>query len=1514
MQKLNINCCVQKFFFLLVFLPRHTHPFFRTNIMSSDSKSIYAIEKLNDNNYQSWAFQMEMLLMKEGAWEAITALEMARDVNHELFEKDRKALCLIGLSVDVHQHVHLRGLTSGFQAWRKLKAYHVPSTLSAKIRILKHLFHLKYEPATSMQEHLRVISEHLHALEQINAALDEEMAVSVILASLNAEYEPLITALEAWDRPKLTLSAVKSKLLEEYLRKQEAGGAGGAGGAGVGPIAAFRIQHGDRPPRNNDRECTICGRRGHTRNYCRQAPRNNENANVARYALAARARNDFDAGPGPSHSAERFRPIPGPSSPQGWRFNSVIHPMEVDRADEELEIKKKIVSNKKCYRCSQYGHLIADCPKRLLWSDESTDSEEDEIKEPQSAKIQRLERAYPVNFKSNFQDWLMDSGASNHMSCDKSAFVSLNLGDFGNIQVANGQKVSAKGQGTIKLLVGNKQNDVELILSDVLFVPDLNANLLSVEKITNKGISVIFSGKNCYLRKGKIQHLIAVHDEGIYKLLNVSFVQKCNFVMNKISYCIHAWHRRLAHRNINDLRRIKNLKITPCNCSDICEACVQGKMSRLPFPKAAEKKTKILECVSSDIGELPVKSLSGSKYFITFIDLYSGYTEVNFLKLKSEAVDKTINFLNKINTQLKLFPEIFRSDRGGEYLSNKLQNFLSEKGIKFECTAGYSPQQNGVAERKNRTLVEATRTMLIASEMPKYLWAEAMNMANTTFNSLPLHHSGKSPHNLFFDSDPQMEFHEFGSEAFVKIPDEKRKKLDIKSEKMRFLGPDVNSKAFRFFSKTGAIKISRDVKFIDEEKPNTECKDNPQSKDLQSKMKKQKESTEASSTLNLIEHDSDSESLQLNNPRPYVVARSDSESSGTDTPLTSPPVVPPPVITPVVSPPVVPTPVVPPPADTPVVPPPVVSPVVSPISVPTTSGRSRFVVADSESDTSEINNAIIDISSDVFESSTEYDDDADLNATFKAPPKANFVTETVCEPRNFREAMSSPQKEEWFKAMKEELLSIEANNTWKPVDLPSGRKTVGSKWVYKIKLDDKGNIARYKARLVAQGFTQKYGVDYDEVFAPVARSTTLRTLLSYSGKQKFCVKQYDIKTAFLNGTLQEEIFMRQPQGFKTNNQVYKLKKSLYGLKQAAKVWNDTLDSELIKIGFLKNEMDRCLYMLCAENKICYLLVHVDDMILSSNDEKLIENVSNQINKKFEMTDLGHVKHYLGIEISKDPFDNYLMSQTRYIEKIIECANLSDAKTSKFPVDTGYFKIEDENFLDNNTEYRKLIGMLLYLTTHSRPDISASVSILSQKLSKPSQTDLNEVKRIIKYLSGTKHLKLRLSFNQNDNNLLAFSDANWAEERGSRKSNSGYICMWNGGAISWSCRRQDIIALSSTEAEYVALAETCKEVMWLKKLIKFFNVTSKLPTTVFTDSQSCLKMIANEKFSNRTKHIDTKFHFSKNCVMKKEIELIYVETSNNVADLFTKPLASTKIKHLRTLAGVISLDDCIEGAC
>ena len=417
----------------------------------------------------------------------------------------------------------------------------------------------------------------------------------------------------------------------------------------------------------------------------------------------------------------------------------------------------------------------------------------------------------------------------------------------------------------------------------------------------------------------------------------------------------------------------------------------------------------------------------------------------------------------------------------------------------------------------------------------------------------------------------------------------------------------------------------------------------------------------------------------------------------------------------------------------------------------------------------------------------------------------NKVTAELTEPKTFDEALSIAEAEHWLRAMDEEIQCLRNNKTWNLIELPEDKTAIGSKWVFKAKTDDKGNVNRYKARLVAQGYSQKYGEDFDEVFAPVAKPTTLRTLLAIAGHKKMIVKHYDIQTAYLNADLSHEVYMKQPEGFHQGNNslVCKLQKNLYGLKQGASEWNKKLHDILNRNGYKRSENDMCLYSRVEGNNCMYISIHVDDLIVAATEASMIENFEKQLNKDLVLKNLGNLQYYLGLQFERDNEGIFLLHQQRYIERKLEEFNLTDSRPSNIPVDTGYQKRQEtEDSMANEEVYRKAIGSLLYLATNSRPDIAVGTSILARHVSDPKQSDWTEVKRIFRYLKHTKEKKLRLGTPEEKHikQLIGYADADWGGDVQDRKSNTGYYFKYLGAPISWTSRKQTMVTLSSTEAE------------------------------------------------------------------------------------------------------------------
>ena len=521
-----------------------------------------------------------------------------------------------------------------------------------------------------------------------------------------------------------------------------------------------------------------------------------------------------------------------------------------------------------------------------------------------------------------------------------------------------------------------------------------------------------------------------------------------------------------------------------------------------------------------------------------------------------------------------------------------------------------------------------------------------------------------------------------------------------------------------------------------------------------------------------------------------------------------------------------------------------------------------------------------------------------------------YVAQEEAEPTTIQEAFTSNEKEKWKEAVQKEIDSLYKNDAWDVVELPEGRKTVGSKWVFKRKHDADGKVERHKARLVAQGFTQKIGIDYDETFCPVVRFESIRTIIALAAKNNLQLHQLDITTAFLNGKLQEDIYMKQPEGFEIKGKehmVCKLKKSIYGLKQSPRCWNQALDKDLKKIGFKPSGNDPCIYTLYSEEEVYILAVYVDDVILAGKSSEKIQQIINKIAEKFDIKDMGKLHHFLGVKVIQLEPGKIWIGQSAYIKDILTKFNMEHSKVVATPVETGtkLIKATDDDELFDQEIYQSAVGCLLYLSTKTRPDVAYAVSNVARYTSKPTKQHWVAVKRIMRYLNGTINHGLLYD---NVSKLTGFSDANWAGDLDDRKSTSGYIFTMSGGPISWLSKKQTCVALSTAESEYMALSLAAQESVWIKRLLHDMNETSEDPTLIYEDNQSTICMAMNPKFHGRAKHIDIKHHFIREQVSNNKIVLKYCASKHMIADILTKGLSCVQFRRLCDMIGIKELSD------
>lgn len=1099
---------------------------------------------------------------------------------------------------------------------------------------------------------------------------------------------------------------------------------------------------------------------------------------------------------------------------------------------EGKELREKI----RCYNCEGIGHISSVCPS---------------VKKETSDLL--YEKTFISKVGSGIDDgWLIDSGASCHMVNDMKPLLKLKACSE-EVMIADGGKLKAIGRGDCPIVAKGGRY---LTIQNALCVPELATNLLSINELVKSGKTIFFDKFGCQILNNDGSVIATANRrDGSYHLDLVERTDAENCCLAKQRDDTRLWHRRFGHLNFGDLCKLKNDLVTGVIFSgkfDKCAECVLGKAHRKPFPSRESCSSKILELIHTDVcGPMQVKSFKGDLYFVTFIDDFSKKVYLYFLKQKNEVFETFKRFKTLVENQTGEKIKQIRSDNGTEYDNGQMNKICDEYGIVHQHSLPYTPEQNGVAERFNRTLVEKARCMLADSKLSKKFWAEAINTSCYLANISP--HSGLSctPEELWSKRKPSVRHLKvFGCTAYIHIPKEKRRKLDMKAEKAIFVGYSSKSKGYRLMTSNRKIVESRDVEFFEDVFEDFLSSD--------SRVTSFNETEFYSCTIEKSKHPVDAIQEEANN---VVDLEFENIQNG---------------------------------------------------------------ISDSE-------NSIVEDHFVSFNESTntsENEEDEDTIIEPLALRRSKRLQEKRCtnssmvainsldleEPKSYEEALSGPHSELWQKAISDEYDSLLQNGTWKDVDMPHGKKLLKCKWVFKIKLDQNGNVSKHKARLVAKGYCQQKGIDYNETFSPVIRYESLRLLISLAAKMNLQVEQMDAITAFLQGDLDEDIYIEAPKGYQVpNGKVLKLQKSLYGLKQSPRMWNKKLTDEFKKIGLVQSKYDPCIYHQYKEGKIMLVALYVDDILFFSNDPTMMREVKDKLKSTFLMKDLGEASLFLGIHLEKDE-NGFYINQERYIKNLLEKYNMSECKPISTPMDVNEKltkemcpKTEKEKDEMKSIPYLELVGSLLFLANVSRPDISYSVSYLSRFSVNPGKKHWVAAKRILRYLKGTLDWRLTFSNKINDQ-IEGYCDADYANDTEERKSVSGYIFLLTGGSISWRSKKQATIALSTTEAEYVSLSACCQESMWLHGLYKEIIPEVEDESKIFCDNQGALYLAKNQMYSSRTKHIDVKHHFIRDLAEKGLIKLQYLRSEDMLADILTKALPGPRLHVLCKQLGLKSRGD------
>lgn len=538
---------------------------------------------------------------------------------------------------------------------------------------------------------------------------------------------------------------------------------------------------------------------------------------------------------------------------------------------------------------------------------------------------------------------------------------------------------------------------------------------------------------------------------------------------------------------------------------------------------------------------------------------------------------------------------------------------------------------------------------------------------------------------------------------------------------------------------------------------------------------------------------------------------------------------------------------------------------------------------------------------------TDDDDSAEIDDKTLNSITAYSINEY---PQTWKQAMKRDDRDQWFAAAQDEIDSQMKNKTWTLVRRPdASRKIVKCKWVFTIKSD-----GRYKARLVAKGFTQIEGIDYQETFSPVARFESIRMLLAIAALEDWEIEALDVKTAFLYGELDEEIYMEQPEGFVekgTENHVCLLKKAIYGLKQASRTWNIKIHNTLIELGFDRIHSDAGVYVYRQQGGNLILILYVDDIFPIGNSKLAMSALKKNLMDRYEMRDIGEAKLILGMRVQRDcKAKTILLDQESYIQEALKRFNMANANPARTPLPSGAVlqKADSDYKADSGLlrQYQALIGTLIYVMIGTRPDISYAVIRLSQYMSNPTDHHYKSAKYILRYLLGTQSYAIKYNGSSNAG-IIGYSDADWAENKDDRHSTTGYVFLLAEGAISWTSKKQKTVALSSMESEYMALCETSKQCYWLRTVLKELDLKQQEPTILCCDNHGAIYFTKNPKIESRSKHIDIRYHYVREFVENKNAELYAVPTEEQIADIMTKSLAFQKQSYFSGRLGLIDLN-------
>lgn len=1161
-------------------------------------------------------------------------------------------------------------------------------------------------------------------------------------------------------------------------------------------------------------------------------------------------------------------------------------------------------SDKHCTHCGRDNHTVDECWQKhgrpnsrrrpdnnkahVTATSSKSDNNSDRIHD--MAYITQTAHFTPGTNDAD-RKWLLDSGAGGHYCCQREWFESFTPTEGQQVGVGGGAVLPILGTGEVSISTPSGG----LYKWPASYVPDLGVNLISIGYAAETNHRMLFSGsKDQFLTiHSKDDPSLPVlkgqrNNNRLYELVTGNEQVAC--AVEQVACIAHStssvpnqsmlelWHQRLAHLShqaVIDLFK-KNMSADAKSVSKTlkdagapahCEACVLGKHKRSAIPITAhDRATRPLHRVHVDLCGPMTPARDGSLYLMLVVDDCTRYTWMAALHTKAQAFDAFKRYVAMAEAEHSTRVSSIRSDNGGEFLSTAFNAWLSEKGIQRELTTAHSPWQNGVVERMNRTVVEGSRTLLSDAKLPKTLWVLACYATIYCRNRSPTSTlSNSTPYEQWHHVKPNhLHLRRFGCLAYRHIRKEERSKFDPKAAPYTFVGYALDSSAYLLWDGNDIIK-SRDVHFV-EHLLGTEA-DQAKVDDVSSSINEEdgEDSKEGDQLLTSSTAASSLKPISHNDEFVSSEAPAISSSPG----LMS-----------------------------------------SPLTKKAEKAMKRLKKELGDRNQSGPKDVAPSIIAQVAPSTIAH-------LAYIVYGSAYITSDLGSDTPTYLEAISSAKAPEWKKAMDREIASLKEAGTFTVCKLPPGFKAIGGKWVLKIKRGGKLEILKHKARFVAQGFLQRYGVDYIDTYAPVARIPSIRIIIALAAHHDWDLHQMDVKSAYLNGDLEEEIYMYQPEGYVVSDKdgplVWRLNKSLYGLKQAGRTWHQKIDVALKRRGLSTLDADHCIYVKRDSKIVLIIALYVDDLLIASNSHAELTKFKSDLASEFKMEDLGEASFILGIKIVRDRTKRMIsISQTAYINALLERHGMNACHGISTPMEISskLCKADDEQMASESDtrDYQCMIGGIMFAMLCTRPDISFAVTCLSQFSSNPLPEHIQALKRVLRYLKST--VNVGLNYTGTDTKLTApaligYSDADWGQSY-DRRSITGYTFLLCGGAISWQSKKQRTVALSTVEAEYMATTHAAKEALWWRTVFNGLGYDTQQPTIIWSDSQGSISLAGNPEHHTRTKHIDIQYHFIRQHLADQTITLKFVGSESMAADCLTKALERVRHEKGMDMLGLASV--------